>query len=281
MVASAGVAVFPGLLHYTEPVICEESDQGLEVVLTVSHPEAGKTVWTADLFCVDEEARPREASYLQAAVTVGLASFVALLLVVGLVWLLGGRQAGVSALLLVALSGCQWGTISPEQFEARYGVSPGQVSAAQSQPNERLLFSVAELQSMFGKLKDLKGERPLRLVRLTVHHSHATIWMEKPGSEAELFEYAYRRGELSGPRSRPGPGAGFFEAEDVPLEKLPFLWSDAGSRLGYGAPELQYFVIVRGLEGRVMVRVNLEDGGETGFVEYNGLGEFVRVGAET
>ena len=285
MVASAGVAVFPGLLHYTEPVICDADGEKLEVVLSVSHPEPGKTVWTADLFCVGAEGRPREASYLAAAVTVGLVSSGALLGVLGLVWLVGqlrGPRAGAMALLVmlaVALSGCQWGTISPEQFEARYGVSPGQVTAAEARPNERLLFSVAELQGLLDELKELKGDRPLRLARLTVHHSRATVLMEKPGSESELFEYEYRRGDLSGPTSQVHRGEAFFEAQELSLDKLPFLWGDAGTRLGYVAPELSHFVVERTVDDdRVVVRVYVNDGAESGFDEYDGRGGFVRVG---
>ncbi len=281
MVASAGVAVFPGLLHYTEPVICGTDDTGMEVVLTESHPEPGKTVWTADLFCVDGEGRPREANYLTAAVTVGLAAFAGLLVIIGLIWLVGllrNRQAGVMALLLAAgLCGCQWGTITPEQFEARYGASPGEVRAKDRKANERLLFSVAELQVMLGKLRELKGDRPLRLARLVVNHSHAKVVMEKPGSETELFEYEYRRGELTGPTSERHRGRAFFEAEEVSLEKLPFVWSDAGTRLGYGAPELSHFIVECNGEGAVVVRVYVKDGAESGFVEYDGRGEFVRM----
>lgn len=286
MAASAVVAVFPGLLHLTRPVVCEESDTDSVVVVTVSHPKPGTTQWTADMFCIDEAGRPRPASDFMAAAAIFGYTFLALLpvfLLVALARRVGKRS---TALLLAALlvCGCEAGTITPEQFQARYGESPFSVINRQDQPHEVLMLNVGEIRKFLGELRELRGDMPVLLEHLEVHHSHAAAWMEKPGSRTTLFRYDYRRGKLRTPSNAKYQGSAplkdvLFTPSQLPLDKLPILWKDAARRLELPEGALSHMAVEmmsRGgrLQLVLQIHVTAPDGG-AGYVEYDGEGEFL------
>jgi len=292
MAASAVVAVFPGLLHLTRPVVCEDTDTDSVVVVSISHPEPGTTQWTADMFCIDEAGKPRPASYFMAAAAIFVYTFLALIpvfLLGAFVRRVGARNAALTLAMGLLLTGCEAGTITPEQFQARYGESPFSVINRQDQPHEVLMLNVGEIRNLLGALKELRGEMPVNLEHLEVHHSHATAWMEKPGSRTTLFRYDFRRGKLSIPsddkyrRSVPLVDA-LFTPSELPLDKLPMLWKDAARRLDSPDDSVSHMAVEKmlrnnGLQLVLQIHVTRPDG-TTGYVEYDHNGVFLEpVGA--
>ncbi len=289
MVTSAGIAIYPGSQAWLAPLVCGEGHEGV-VVLTVSHPEPGTTTWTSDLFCVDPEGRPFYPDpWVVYPVVFGL-SFVAFLgffVVLGLLRRARAQRAAYLVLPLL-LTGCGSGTISAEEFEELYGVSPWAVKAAGSEatedPGKRLrkvdLFH-GDAEAYAQDLRSRYGGDVI-LVGLRLYDGYAVaevVDMETPGWQEETL---WKNGHFvqdATKRTRLGEtdveAAGFLLSQ-ASLERVAELVPVALERMGWEEGVVNYAFVRRSAADGVVLMVSVEGAGVSGTVYFSSDGELLR-----
>jgi len=126
-------------------------------------------------------------------------------------------RAAVAVLLASFAAGCQYGTLSPEDFELEYGAFSSVPYVGQS------LFSPGPAAELRGRLESLLGGR-IRATTVTVYANRVMLRAFDPRHPEELNTYFYADGELQKPQPFPASATSAreaFDLEEIPLDRLP------------------------------------------------------------
>ena len=150
-----------------------------------------------------------------------------------------GAAIATGAVLLV-MSGCSWGTISREEFEAEWGAGVGTED----------LFEGNAAAGLVGVFGEKLGRRPVRATSLVIHPSYAILEAQDPKRTDNLDAYTYRGGAVAS--SRPVHTNSSFEGslftlDDVALDKLPAMIEQGKRVVSVGGAPPSHVVIRKDL----------------------------------
>ena len=95
MIATAGVAMFPGLARLTAPILCEAPFDHSYVEITKSNPRPGETTWNWELQCYNDRGaiEPQNSFTVMGLLFAGFAAAMfALVLLLSLIGAVRGRS---------------------------------------------------------------------------------------------------------------------------------------------------------------------------------------------
>jgi len=172
---------------------------------------------------------------------------------------------------------CSLGTLSPEEFEERYG-KPIPAGAKSDEPS---MFEGPAAARMLDKLKSEVGSTTLNIQEITIHDQHATVRIEQPGTPGTILDYNYLNRSFQKPRkSKVGASTteNGFSSDAIDLENLPKFIEKAREVLDRSDLTPSHILIERdSRSGDVTIAIYLHDStGDSSRVVLSKTGSVIR-----
>ncbi len=145
----------------------------------------------------------------------------------------------------------------------------------------------AALTTTLNALKTKIGGGSVKALEFSIYDTYANLQAQDPSKAAEVNEFKFRAGTVTGPIPVKLSGGGkldrnLFTLDDVALDKLPAMTAEALEKSKIEDGKITHVIVRRGLpfSPKVVVRVYVDSPRKDGFVEFSETGVIGKINVD-